>query len=147
MLTRTLYVLVLLLLLVSPVMAEKNAAPKYLPEGGIDGAALIGPPPAVGSPEFETQVAIVLWLQKTRTPEQVEFVNTSLNLNRFAPIIGDELLDVDGVLLRQTMAEIIKEVRNDYSKYKDLYNVPRPFLANENVKTTSAEVNSVEKLS
>lgn len=143
MFARALYVLLLSLLLVSPVLADKTATPKYLPEGGIDGAELIGAPPAVGSPEFETQVAIVLWLQQTRTPEQVEFVNTSLNLNRFAPVVGDELLDVDGVVLRQTIAEIIKEVRNDYSPYKDLYDIPRPFVANKNVITTKAEVNSV----
>ena len=85
-------------------------------------------------PEFETQMAIVMWLQKTRTPEQVEFVKTELNLNRYAPILGDELFDIDGVTLRQTMAEIINEVRDDYDAIKALYDLPRPFTVNDNVK-------------
>ena len=140
---KTLSVSFIIILLTLPVLAEKPDSLIYLPDGSIDSAKLIGPPPEASSPEFETQMAIVMWLQKTRTPEQVEFVDKSLNLNRFALIIGDELFDVDGVVLRQTMAEIIKEVRIHYEPFKSLHDIPRPSVANENVKPTMAEVNSV----
>lgn len=130
---RILYALIVFLVLSSPAFAEKSS-PKYLPMDGVHGAEIIGPPPAIGSEEFNTQMAIVMWHQKTRTPEQVEFVSTTLNLNRFAPIIGDELFDVDGVQLRQTMADVINEVRDDYDAIKAKYDLPRPFAMNDQVK-------------
>ncbi|MEM7009772.1 MAG: phosphatase PAP2 family protein [Thermodesulfobacteriota bacterium] len=133
-LSHTAIVIVFTIFLLAGASAEQQSTPKYLPEGGVDGAAMIGAPPAVGSPEFETQMAIVLWLQQTRTPEQVIFVETTLNLNRFAPIIGAELLDVDGTVLRQTLAAIINEVRTDYDAIKARYDLPRPFVVNDKVK-------------
>lgn len=126
--------LILIFTLLTPLYAQDSKTPKYLPEGRVDGANLIGPPPAVGSPEFETQMAIVMWLQKTRTPEQVEFVKTELNLNRYAPILGDELFDVDGLALRQMLAEIITEVKDEYDEIKAHYDLPRPFVVNDKVK-------------
>lgn len=123
-----------LLLLSSLAQAQTPDNPIYLRDGAVDGAGLIGPPPPLGSPEFNTQMAIVLWLRDTRTPEQVAFVKEKLNLNRFTPILGDELLDVDGIVLRQTLAGIIKEVRADYDAIKALYDQPRPFKVNPEVK-------------
>lgn len=117
-----------------PAQAQESPSNKYFPEDAIDGAKLIGPPPEVGTPEFETQMAIVMWLQTSRTPEQVEFVKTSLNLNRYAPILGEELFDVDGTALRQTLAEIINEIRPDYDAIKAQYDIPRPFTINDDVK-------------
>jgi len=125
-----------LLLLSSLAQAQTPHTPiylLYLHDGAVDGAGLIGPPPPVGSPEFNTQMAIVLWLQYTRTPGQVAFVKEDLNLNRFTPILGDELLDVDGIVLRHTLSAIIKEVRA-YDKLKALYDQPRQFKVNEEVK-------------
>ena len=95
---------------------------------------LIGPPAKEGTAEFNTEMAIVLWLQKTRTPEQVEFVEKTLNLARFTPIIDSQLLKVDGIELRSVLAEIINEVRDDYDQVKDFYDLPRPFAVNDKVK-------------
>lgn len=128
------YILIISIFLATPLLAEKTSTPKFLPEGGVHGAEIIGPPAAVGSPEFETQMAIVLWLQQTRTPEQVTFVSETLNLNRFAPIIGAALFDVDGVVLRQTLAEVINEIRDDYDAIKAKYDLPRPFVVNDQVR-------------
>ena len=131
---RFLPTILFLFLLAVPSLAEEKDSSVYLPSGSIDGAKLIGPPPAADSPEMKTQMEIVLWLQKTRTPEQVEFVSTSLNLNRFAPILGAELFDVDGALLRKMLADILNQVVPDYDAIKALYNVPRPFVTNDEVK-------------
>ena len=127
-------ILFTILFLTQGVRAQKADTPVYLPEGAVNGVELIGPPPPVGSAEFKTQMAIVFWLQYTRTPEQVEFVAEKLNLNRFTPILGDELLNVDGIVLRQTLADIIKQVRTDYDKVKALYDLPRPFVVRKEVK-------------
>ena len=77
---------------------------------------------------------IVLWLQKTRTPEQVAFVETRLDLERFAPILNDSLIAVDGITLKATFEAIIDEVRADYDAVKAVYDEPRPFQIDDRVK-------------
>ena len=119
------------------VRAQQEQSNTYLPKGSVDGVALIGPPAEIDSAEFNTQMAIVLWLQKTRTPGQVEFVSKPLNLARFTPIIDAELLKVDGKELRSTLASIIEQVRNDYDQVKAHYNLSRPFSVNDEFKPVS----------
>ena len=127
-------VLLCFVIVSQPALSQESGSNTYLPKGSVDGVALIGPPAKIGSPGFETQMAIVLWLQRTRTPEQVQFVQESLNLARFAPIIGAELLKVDGIELRSTLAAIISEVRDDYDAVKATYDLPRPFKVSDRVK-------------
>lgn len=107
---------------------------QYYPAGAVDGAALVGPPPKPGSPEYDTQMAIVLWLQKTRTPEQIAFVRKSLDLERFVPLIAEELLTVNARELDIMLEAIIDEVRTDYDAIKAHYNEERPFVANSKVR-------------
>lgn len=117
-----------------PVLSQESGSDTYLPKGSVDGVALIGPPAKIGSPGFETQMAIVLWLQRTRTPEQVQFVREKLNFARYTPIIGDELKEVDEEELRAALAAIINEVRSDYDAVKAAYDLPRPFKVSDRVK-------------
>lgn len=131
----TLSLLVLFLFVAAiPLSSQEAGSNTYLPEGSVNGVELIGPPAEQGSPEFETQMAIVLWLQKTRTPEQELFVQTKLNLARFAPIIGADLLKINGTQLREALAAIINEVRTDYDAVKATYDLPRPFVVSDKVK-------------
>ncbi|MEM7445443.1 MAG: phosphatase PAP2 family protein [Pseudomonadota bacterium] len=113
---------------------SQDSSPGYLPEGSIDAAALIGPPPAIGSEVFDQQMAIVLWLQETRIPEQVAFVEQTLDQTRFVPLLGDALLQADGRQLNQMIDDVIDEVRADYDALKDVYDLPRPFQVNEAVE-------------
>jgi len=106
----------------------------YVPAGSVDAAALIGPPPKLGSPELHEQMAIVLWLQKTRTPAQVVFVEKTLDTKRFAPLLSGLLLDVDGIELKKTIDDAISEVRADYDALKEEFDLPRPFQVNDAVK-------------
>ena len=124
--------MVLLLALQASVSARENTA-AFLPEGSVDAEKVIGSPPASDSEKFREQMAIVLWLQETRTPEQVEFVLKEVNLERFAPLIAPELLEVDGRALRETLDRVFDEVRADYDRFKAAYDVPRPFVANKEV--------------
>ncbi len=123
-----------LLTITASAPAQQTASPVYLPAGSVDIEKLIGPPPAADSPAMQTQLAIVLWLQKTRTPEQVAFVRTKLDLERFAPLLGDGLLSVDGIDLKQTIDEAIVQVRADYDAVKDKFGVSRPFQTYEEVE-------------
>lgn len=109
-------------------------APAYYPPGSVDAEAVIGPPPAVDSAEFREQMAIVLWLQKTRTPEQVEFVRRDLNLERFTTLLSDELLAVNGAALARVLNTVIDEVQTESDAVKEKYGLPRPSIENREVK-------------
>ncbi len=127
------FAFLLVFILAPSAIAEQNVGRIYLPMNVAESEKLIGPPPAADSEEHRTQMAIVLWLQKTRTPQQVAFVEKPLNLERFAPLISTELVDADGRLLKTTLDAIINEVRADYDALKAIYGEPRPFQADKRV--------------
>ena len=127
-------VLVLAFAAAAPVQAKDAKSSVYLSAGSVDGAKLIGPPPAADSAEHRTQMAIVLWLQRTRTPAQVAFVEKTLNVERFAPILAADLFTVDGIALKATIDAVIDEVRADYDALKAKYGEPRPFTVNKAVR-------------
>lgn len=117
-----------------PAQARDPGQQSYIPNNSVDGEALIGPPPAAGSAEFQRDMTVVLWLQRTRTPAQVRFVEKPLNLARFAPILGARLLKVDGVRLQRTLDAVIDETRAIYDALKAKYGKPRPFQVSKAVK-------------
>ena len=131
---RTIFSLVLLSVAVAgPVKAQEPAARHYLPAGTVDAATLIGPPAAPGSAGFREQMAVVLWLQRTRMPAQVAFVEEALDLERFAPLLAASLVGVDGIELKRTLDDVIDEVRADYDALKGEFDLKRPFELNDAV--------------
>jgi acid phosphatase (class A) len=126
---KTFVAALVLLTLAMPVKAGQF----YL-EGSLDNVALIGPPAEPGSAEFDQQMFAVLWLQESRTPEQVEFVQKPVDLERFAPIVATGLVKIDTGALAQTLDRIIQEVREDYNAVKENYDIPRPFVINNAVE-------------
>ncbi|MEM7223539.1 MAG: phosphatase PAP2 family protein [Pseudomonadota bacterium] len=125
--------LVLVFVVGGSARAEQAAPPIFLPPGSVKAETLIAPPPALDSAAFKEQMAIVLWLQKTRTLEQVAFVETVLDVERFAPILGDALMTVDGRLLKDVIDEAINQVRAEYDALKGFHDLPRPFVVNDAV--------------
>ncbi len=123
----------LLLVLVAPLQARDAAPRVFLPKGIVDATTRVPQPPAMDSTDFEVEMKIVLWLQRTRTPEQVDFVRKKLDVERFAPLLGDALFQVDGIELKQTIDSAIDEVRAEYDAIKAEYDVPRPFVVNSAV--------------
>jgi membrane-associated phospholipid phosphatase len=123
----------LVFLLATPLAALADGERVYLPAGSIDAEVVIGPPPPIGSTAFEQEMQIVLWLQRTRTPEQVAFVEEPLDLPRFVPILGASLLQVDGLELQESLDAIIDEVRDEYDTVKAVYDLPRPFQVDDRV--------------
>ena len=119
---------------VSPVEAEEAQTRAYLPAGSVDAKSLIPAPPKVDSPALNEQLAIVLWLQRTRTPEDVQFVEKTLNVERFAPILGADLFALNAAELKQLIDRAIDEVRQDYDALKAVYDLPRPFKVSAEVK-------------
>ncbi|WP_368466090.1 phosphatase PAP2 family protein [Hoeflea sp. TYP-13] len=134
---RIAYPTVIILIIIAysvEAFADQQGQRRYLPEGAVDAQTLIGPPPERGSAEHKTQMDIVLWLQETRTPQQVAFAEKTLNLERFAPIISTSLVGVDGKALKETLDGVISEVRMDYDALKGVYDEPRPFQIDDRVR-------------
>jgi len=126
---------VFVVIVVSPVEAEEaQTRAYYLPAGSVDAKSLIPAPPKVGSPALDQQISIVLWLQRTRTPEDVQFVERTLNVERFAPILGADLFALDAAKLKRLIDRAIDEVRQDYDTLKAVYDLPRPFKVSAEVK-------------
>ncbi|MCL6285120.1 phosphatase PAP2 family protein [Ruegeria sp. 2012CJ41-6] len=123
----------LALLTIGVAQPSYAATERYLPEGSVNATELIPPPPEMNSAAFDTQMAIVEWAQVTRTPEQVEFVETPLTVERFWPILGSDMFTVDAAGLKTVIDQSINEVRSDYDALKSVYDLPRPFVVNEAV--------------
>jgi acid phosphatase (class A) len=133
--TQTLsWLVVLILALAQPVLAKDLGSRRYVPMGSVDAAALIRLPPAVGSAAFKEQMTVVLWLQHTRTPELIAFVQKPLDVDRFAALLGAELLGVDGIELKRVIDAAVDEVRNEYDALKGAFDLPRPFVVNHAVE-------------
>ena len=109
-----------------PAFSHDKPGP-LLPENTVDAHSMIVEPPALGTPRFHEEMSTVLWLQKVRTPEQIEFVETTLNLERFAPVVGEAIFEVNGPALKTLIDSAIDEVRSDYDAVKGVYDYPRPF--------------------
>lgn len=120
--------------LVFVAVTVPTLAGEFYPKGSIDSVALIGPPAEPGTAEFDQQMFAVLWLQESRTPEQVAFVQKSVDLERFAPIVATGLVTIDTEALAATLEQIINEVRDDYNAVKENYDIPRPFVINDTVE-------------
>nr|WP_319387397.1 phosphatase PAP2 family protein [uncultured Roseibium sp.] len=110
----------------APVQALEPSS-QLLPPASVDAHGLIMEPPALGTPRFHEELSTVLWLQETRTQEQAEFVETTLNTERFAPVIGDSIFEVNGPALKTVIDNAIDAVRADYDAVKGVYDYPRPF--------------------
>ncbi|MTI00150.1 phosphatase PAP2 family protein [Roseibium sp. RKSG952] len=116
--------------------AQTSGESIYLPAAAINGAELIGPPPAAGSEEKFAQLETVLWMQRTRTPQQISFAKRTekLSLATFAPIISEDLLQVNAAALDKLFADVKAEVYANVDVLKADYDVPRPFSASDLVK-------------
>lgn len=125
---------ILVIAIFAGVLADELDGDKYFPDGAVDAEALIPPPPPLGSPAFNEAMAVVLWMQRTRTPEDVVFVEKSLNFDRFIPILGNDLDAFDREALEEILDDAIDEVREEYDAIKERYDYPRPFQVSDAVK-------------
>jgi acid phosphatase (class A) len=123
--------ILIVLAILAVAHAQGREARIYLPVGSVDAANLIEPPPAEDSYALREQMAVVLWLQQTRTPDQIAFAEQTLDLDRFVPILRGSLLDADGIELKRTLDAVIDEVRTEYDALKGRYNLRRPFEIND----------------
>ncbi|MEM9684090.1 MAG: phosphatase PAP2 family protein [Pseudomonadota bacterium] len=132
---RTVSIAIVFSVLLIPIAnAHHHEAPTYVPAGSVNAEQLIGPPPPDGSEAFKEGMAVVLWLQRTRTPEQVAFVEKPVNAERFAPILGKDLFKVNGRALKKLLHDATHQARADYDRLKAVYDQKRPAEVSDKVK-------------
>lgn len=109
----------------------KEAIPAriYLPIGTVRAEALIGPPPEPGSEGFAQDLAIVLWMQETRTEAQIALATSQedFDLDDFADILAVPITHVNALELRAVLDEIIREMKQEYEAIKAHYARARPY--------------------
>jgi acid phosphatase (class A) len=121
--------LVLLLLLPQPGRAGETffVAPEQ-----IDLTRLLAPPPAVGSPEQQRDMAELLALQKERTPEQEALAQADeeRSVYRFADVVGTDFTPDKLPLATALFAAVKKTAAAVVDPSKDYWHRPRPYMTN-----------------
>lgn len=128
----------------APSANGQTASARFLPLSGLEPwIALIGPPPGPESIERSEDLAIVLWLQETRTRSQVSFTRRPVDLSAFLPAIGEGILDVDAAALGHMFEILHGEAASVYGALKAHFGVPRPFATYPTVQPV-AQPDSVQ---
>ncbi|MGP8435507.1 acid phosphatase [Paraburkholderia fungorum] len=115
-----------------PVLAQTAT---YLDAHQVDLSKLLAPPPAADSARGQADMATVLEVQRTRTPEQVERARADVKKTvfRFADVLGPEFNEVN---LPKTAA-LFDAANHDASTIaktgKDFFSRARPYIANPGV--------------
>lgn len=121
----------LTLCFLAPSLSARTAAIEhlYLPVDLVDAEALIGPPPAPGSVEFAEDLAIVLWMQQTRTEAQIAVARSQedFGLDDFGELLAVPMTEINALELRATLHAVIDEVKDEYEAIKAHYARARPY--------------------
>jgi acid phosphatase (class A) len=100
-----------------------------------DWAALVGPPPAEGSPQDAQDLATLLRLQANRTADDVDRIRggEGLGLAAFAAALGDGLDPGRCPLTDHLLAKAGKDIKAVVEDLKTCFARPRPCLAHPEV--------------
>jgi len=102
----------------------------------IDFSRLLAPPPAVGSPLQQQEMAYLLDLQKNRTPAQEAFAQADMERSvfRFADVMGDAFT-AEKLPKTQAFFEKVKK-DGDYllAPAKKHWDRPRPYATNPDIR-------------
>jgi acid phosphatase (class A) len=132
-----------LLLALAPgftALASQTAAVQAAPDPLQSYAALIGGFPQPGSDGAKADVAILLWLQRTRSPGQVSRAENEvvLHLGIFSEVTGKDLTSGPFPLTRALSEDLQKAVRQVTAPLKLQFSRPRPFNAFHEIKPAIA---------
>jgi acid phosphatase (class A) len=99
-------------------------------------AALIGDYPKPGSDGAKADFAILLWLQRSRTAEEVRRAKSEVNLHLgvFSEVTGRDLDSAAFPLTQALVEDLGKDLRQVTSALKTRFGRPRPYVANALVK-------------
>jgi acid phosphatase (class A) len=121
-----------------PVVAGEARCPLPAASGGA--AALIGAYPAPGSADAAGDLAVVLWEQSTRTPDEVSraLSEEELSLEDFAEILGPGFEVARHPLTDALLGRAMAASRPCVADAKAAYGRPRPYSSDPRVKPSVA---------
>lgn len=98
----------------------------------IDFARLLAPPPAVGTPVQQQEMALLLTLQKDRTPDMEAFAlaDAERSIFRFADVVGDNFTAAKLPLTAKLFAAVKENASYLLEPAKKHWDRPRPYAAN-----------------
>jgi len=119
-----------LFLAFSPAIVAPASQPAALAQER-DYAALIGHFPPAGSDGAKADLAILLWMQRTRTPGQIRRAvsEVKLHLGVFSEVTGKDLESPDFPLTQALAEDLQKAVRQVTAPLKAQFARPRPYDA------------------
>lgn len=128
----------LLLLAAAPAARAVPAAADArcpLPPSGGGAAALVGTFPAPGSADASADLAVVLWEQRTRTPEEVAraVAEEELSLEDYAAVLGTTFDVGRHPLTEALLARAMDASRPCVAAAKAAHRRPRPYVADARV--------------
>lgn len=115
----------------SPAM--RTAAP---PPASLEGArAALGPAPAPGSDQDKADLAVVLWLQRTRTHDDVLRAreHQRIRLETFAPALGDGFDVTVHLRTQNLLRHVLERSYRPVGEAKARWARPRPYVRDERV--------------
>jgi acid phosphatase (class A) len=126
------FLLVLFLLLPHYGLAGETA---FLPRGQIDFSRLLAPPPAVGSPRQQEETALLLALQKERTPAQEAFAlaDAERSVFRFADVLGPDFTPGNLPVTEAFFRAVTQNASALLGPAKEHWNRPRPYASNPEI--------------
>jgi acid phosphatase (class A) len=119
----------------SPAFAEGGT---YIDAHQIDLPALLAPPPALSSAQQRADLARVLEVQRTRTPEQVERARADVQKSvfRFADVLGPSFNEKNLPKTAALFAAAAHDAANVAKSGKQFFERPRPFVTSSDVHPT-----------
>jgi acid phosphatase (class A) len=128
-----------LLLAVSPAFAPASQTPtvQASPEAQLQAfIALVGAYPQPGSDGAKADHAILLWLQRSRTPGEVSRAENevTLHLGVFSEVTGKDLTSGPFPVTRALSEDLQKAVRQVTAPLKQHFARPRPYNAFQQIK-------------
>lgn len=121
-----------------PASAAGDSTPAYLDPQQIDLTVLLAPPPAMDSARQQADLAQVLEVQRTRTPEQVERARADVqeSVFRFADVLGPEFTEANLPKTAALFTAVAHDAALVAARAKHSFNRPRPFVNNSEVHPT-----------
>lgn len=125
----------LLLLLLTPCFALAGET-QYVTLQQIDFPKLLAPPPAMGSPLQQQEMALLVSFQQKRTPEQIAFAKADAEISvfRFADALGEKFVPEKAPLTAALFQDVKKNTAAVLDPSKAHWNRLRPYIANPNLQ-------------
>lgn len=115
--------------------AVVSGASKYVQPAAVDYKAILTTAPAQDSAQEKQDMDEVLWLQKTRTPDEIKRAQSEVTITAFSfsDVLGPWFNANDLPVTAALMSQVEKDTKAIFNPAKDEFGRKRPFMVNPDV--------------